>query len=347
MDAAPTAACASEAHAAIVAALGVHTRHRRHTTPICRWLMNDPEAREIGRAIANCSLRLRIEARESPDHPPDPRLTAAFPCNRRLCPWCEWRRSRVQRARLLQGVGQLLEAEPTLKPLLLTLTQRNVPVEHLGGELGRIHAAWNRLTKRDTFPAVHWYRRTEITVSTPESRAKARASDRGDSYNGRIADNGEITLHPHLHCLLFVRASYFGRDYIKQADWAENWRQCLGIDYPPVVDVRRAYAKPSQGHESHVYLGAAMEVSKYLTKQADLPSLGPLVGEFNQAVKGVRLRAVSRPLSRYISAAEVKASELLDSPLPDDAGGSPIVRLVADWCDRLSAYQITPSGGGA
>jgi hypothetical protein len=244
-------------------------------------------------------------------------------------------------------VAQLLEDDPTVKPVLLTLTQANVPVEALGDELVRIHAAWNRLTKRRDFPSMLWYRRTEITVSTPESRQKAKLDGRNARKNGGLTDNGEVTLHPHLHCLLFVRASYFGRDYIKQADWTEKWRQCLGIDYSPVVDVRRAYQKGSEGLPSGVPLGAAMEVSKYITKQSDLPSLGPLVGEFNEAVKGVRMRAVSRPLSRYISAAEVQAAELLDSPLPEASGGSPIVRVVADWCDAISAYLITPSEGGA
>jgi hypothetical protein len=90
-----------------------------------------------------------------------------------------------------------------------------------------------------------------------------------------------------------------------------------------------------------------MEVSKYLTKQADLPALGPLIGEFNEAVKGVRMRAVSYPLSRYISAAEVKTAELLDSPLPEVTSGSLVLRVVADWCDAISAYLITPSEGGA
>ena len=346
MTAAPTAACAPEAHAAIVAAHQLHTKHRRHTAPICRWLMNDPEARDIGRAIANCSLRLRLEARDHPDEASDPRLTAASPCNRRLCPWCEWRRSRVQRARLLQGVAQLLEAEPTVKPVLLTLTQRNVPPEALRDELATIHQGWDRLVKRRDFPASLWYRRTEITVSTPESRLK-RGSDEITAEKGRLTDNGEVTLHPHLHCLLFVKASYFGRDYIKQSDWREKWRQCLRIDYLPVVDVRRAYQKRSPDNHSGLPLRAAMEVSKYITKQADLPALGPLVGEFNQAVQGVRMRAVSRPLSRYISAVEVKAAELLDSPLPEVSGGSPVLSVVADWCDAISAYLITPSGGGA
>ena len=347
MTAAATAASASAAHGAIVAALAQSTQHRRYSSPVARWLMTDPQTRDIGRAVANCALRLAMEAREGPDEAPEARLTAARVCNRRLCPYCEWRRSRVQRARLLQGVAQLLEDQPTVKPVLLTLPQRNVSVEALGDELVRIHAAWHRLTKRRDFPSTLWYRRTEITVSTPESRQKAKLDGRNAGKNGRLTDNGEVMLHPHLHCLLFVRASYFGRDYIKQADWTEKWRQCLGIDYSPVVDVRRAYQKGSEGLPSEMPLGAAMEVSKYITKQSDLPSLGPLVAPFSEAVKGVRMRAVSRPLSRYISAAEVQAAELLDSQLPEAPGGSPIVRVVADWCDAISAYLITPSEGGA
>jgi hypothetical protein len=35
-----------------------------------------------------------------------------------------------------------------------------------------------------------------------------------------------------------VPPAYFQGDFLKQAEWAELWRQCLRIDYRPIVDIR-------------------------------------------------------------------------------------------------------------
>ena len=346
MTAAPTAASAPSAHAAIVQALDRNTRHRRYSGPIVRWLMTDPDTRTTGRNIGNCALRLHLEAAQGPDDSPEARLTAARVCNSRLCPYCEWRRSRVQRARLLNGAAALFEAHPRLTPLMLTLTVANVPVDGLRDTLAQLHAAWKRLTLREAFPTSLWYRRTEVTVSQPAARLRGRAPGVDWKKTAANIDNGEVTMHPHLHCLLFVPPAYFGRNYIKAADWAELWRQSLGVGYTPIVDVRRAYAKKAKSGALELPISAAMEASKYLTKQSDLPSLGPLVVDFHKAVRGVRMSGVSGDLSRYVSAAEVTAAELLDQPITVAPDGPPPMRVIADWCDCLGAYIPTPSEGG-
>jgi len=346
MSAAPTAASAPTAHAAIVQALDRSTKHRRYSGPIVRWLMTDSDTRNVGRSIGNCALRLQLEAAQGPDDSPEARLTAAKVCNARLCPYCEWRRSRVQRARLLNGAAALFEEAPRLTPLMLTLTVANVPVDGLRDTLAQVHGAWNRLTKRQDFPTPFWYRRTEVTVSRPRVLISAGAPvvDRRKAKPEPLT--GEVALHPHLHCLLFVPPAYFGRRYIKAEEWAELWRQSLGVSYTPIVDVRRAYAKEAEAGAMALPISAAMEASKYLTKQADLPALGPLVVDFHQAVKGVRMRSVSRDLGRYVSAAEVTAPELLDQPVVVTPEGPAPLRVVADWCDLQGAYIPTPSGGG-
>jgi len=346
MPAVPPAVSAPSAHAAIVQALDRSTKHRRYSGPIVRWLMTDSDTRNVGRSIGNCALRLQLEAAQGPDDSPEARLTAARVCNSRLCPYCEWRRSRVQRARLLNGASALFEAAPRLTPLMLTLTVANVPVEGLRDTLGDLHAAWKRLTKRQDFPTRLWYRRTEVTVSRPSVRLRGGAPVVDCRKTVPNIDGGEVTLHPHLHCLLFVPPAYFGRRYIKAEEWAELWRQSLGVSYTPIVDVRRAYAKEAEGGGLELPVSAAMEASKYLTKQADLPALGPLVVDFHQAVRGVRMRGVSRDLGRYVSAAEVTAAELLDQPVAVVPEGPPPLRVIADWCDRQGAYIPTPSGGG-
>ena len=346
MPAVPPAVSAPSAHAAIVQALDRSTKHRRYSGPIVRWLMTDPDTRTTGRNIANCALRLHLEAARGPDESPEARLTAAKVCNARLCPYCEWRRSRVQRARLLSGAAALLEEHPRLTPLMLTLTVANVPVDGLRDTLGELHRAWDRLTRRQAFPTRLWYRRTEVTVSQPSARLRGGAPGVDWKKAAANIDSGEVTLHPHLHCLLFVPPAFFGRNYIKATEWAELWRQSLRVSYTPIIDVRRAYAKTAEDGALALPISAAMEASKYLTKQADLPSLGPLVVDFHQAVKGVRMRSVSGDLARYVSARDVTAAELLDQPVAVAPGGPPALRVVADWCECLRHYVPTPSEGG-
>jgi hypothetical protein len=252
----------------------------------------------------------------------------------------------VQRARLLNGAAALLEEHPRLTPLMLTLTVANVPVDGLRDTLAQLHAAWARLTKREAFPTRLWYRRTEVTVSRPSVRLGGKSPGVECRKTALSIDSGEVTLHPHLHCLLFVPPAYFGRNYIKAADWAELWRQSFGVSYTPIVDVRRAYAKQADGGALELPISAAMEASKYLTKQADLPALGPLVVDFHKAVRGVRMRGVSRDLGRYVSAADVTAAELLDQPITVAPDALPPIRVIADWCDCLGAYIPTPNEGG-
>ena len=50
-------------------------------------------------------------------------------------------------------------------------------------------------------------------------------------------DDSNFT-HPHFHCILAVRSSYFKNIYIKQYEWQEMWKDALRVDYNPSVDVR-------------------------------------------------------------------------------------------------------------
>lgn len=46
--------------------------------------------------------------------------------------------------------------------------------------------------------------------------------------------------HPHLHCFFVVDKSYFnGRNYISRAKLRALWKEALGVDYEPMVDIRR------------------------------------------------------------------------------------------------------------
>ena len=302
--------------------LGQFSRHRQYNNPISRHLMQDTDTRDIGRKIANCALTIKADVILHPDLQPDVNLKAAQVCNTRLCPFCEWRRTRVWRKRLHTGLGALLEEQPKLRGVFLTLTVRNVPLDQLGDQLDEMNKAFNRLTKRKIWPTDLYFRRTEVTISG-------------------VPGTAGYSAHPHFHVLLLVKPSYFSHGYIKQLQWQKEWMTAAKLDYVPVVDVRSAKAKSTSGSPSAGDASAAvMEAAKYAAKATDLMELGSAISELHWQLRYRRLYALSKELARYIKAGEVSEAEMMDDeskPLPP---GAEKISVLAQWFEDTQDYQI-------
>jgi hypothetical protein len=148
-------------------------------------------------------------------------------------------------------------------------------------------------------------------------------------------------VHPHLHCLLLVRPSYWSREYVKQLRWQQAWQMAARLDYPPVVDVRRAKAKPA--HESHAHgdaVSAVVEAAKYASKATDLLALGGALPALHHELRGVRLYGVSKPLQQFVKASDPNVEDMLDvSPaMPTDQ--SPYLSATAQWFDDVQEYRF-------
>ena len=303
--------------------LGKFSRHRQYNSPISRELMRQTDTRSIGQKIANCALTLKADVLIHEDFRPDVNLKAARVCNTRLCPFCEWRRTRVWRGRLTAGLEALYEDQPKLRGVFLTLTVRNVPLDQLGSQLDEMNKAWARMAKRAFFPTDMWFRRTEVTV-------------------GHSPGFGPVMAHPHFHVLLLVKPSYFGKGYVKQSEWQKQWMDAARLDYVPVVDVRSATANSSSGLSGiDASRGAVLEAAKYATKATSLMELGSAISEFHFQLRHRRLYALSTPLKRYIKSHDVDASELMDKeqkPLP---AGTEKVEVIAQWFEDSQDYVIT------
>src|SRR2546428_8532658 len=134
----------------------------------------------------------------------------------------------------------------------MTLTILNCRVTDLRQTLTHMAQSWQRLTQLRTWPARGWVRAVEITRSQRDRSA-----------------------HPHYHCLLMVPPAYFQGDYLKQQEWAELWRQCLRIDYKPVVDIRTVKLDLVQSSQrvnkpSARMWEAVAEILKYAVKPSDM-----------------------------------------------------------------------------
>jgi plasmid rolling circle replication initiator protein Rep len=155
-------------------------------------------------------------------------------------------------ARVYRAMPALLKDFPDTRFLFMTLTVRNCEVKDLRATLDHMGKAWVRLTQLRSWPARGWVRAVEITRSQRDRSA-----------------------HPHYHCLLMVPPSYFQGDYLKQAEWAELWRQSLRIDYKPVVDIRvvKLHLVPTSQRVTPLprnLWAAFAEILKYAVKPSDM-----------------------------------------------------------------------------
>jgi hypothetical protein len=359
MRAAATAALGDLPAGPILDPLQAFSKHRRYNTPIARALGMDWETADIARRMSNCAGRLGLRLELPEGGPVSAHLESARLCGCRLCPFCEWRRTRAWRARVLRGLTQLQSEHPKWRAIFLTLTVRNCPLPELHQTIGELHAGWTRLTRLSAFPTAYWLRRTEITFrggalggphGATRGALEGEPSAGGAVKRGRRKTNNDITdalsvmplsCHPHLHGLLIVPARYFGPDYIRQTRWREMWAVSARLDYSPVVDVRNVYDNRRGDDASGPPVGAVCEAAKYATKAADVMRLGPDLPELHHQLRGIRLIGVSGALAPYVPTKDPQGDELMDAPAEGPAEGL-AARVAAVWDEEAESYRFAP-----
>jgi hypothetical protein len=114
-----------------------------------------------------------------------------------------------------------------------------------------------------------------------------------------------------------VAPAYFQGDYLKQAEWAELWQQCLRVDYRPVVDIRTVKLDLTQtsrrvNQPPKQLWGAVAEILKYAVKPSDMIRDHEWFRELVDQVHKIRGVAVGGILKRYIK--EREKENLLKEP---------------------------------
>lgn len=198
--------------------------------------------------ISSCSGILEFGWNEKGLH-----LKKAFFCRVRYCPVCQWRRSLLWKAMMYKSFDKLKDEYSRYRFLFVTLTVKNCHINDLRSTLKSMNDAFKKLTKRKEFALVDgWIRTTEVT----------RDSERTNTH-----------AHPHFHCLLMVKPSYFkGENYIKHEKWVALWRDVMRIDYDPVVDVRtiKANKKCKKDDYQSAIRSAIAETLKYSIKPSEV-----------------------------------------------------------------------------
>jgi plasmid rolling circle replication initiator protein Rep len=244
------------------------------------------------------------------------------------------------RARFIKKLPLVLQEYPKTRFLFLTLTIKNCDLKELRATLARINKAWITLTKRKDFPAFGWLKAVEVT---------------------RGVDG---TAHPHLHCLLLVKPSYFGLGYLSQAAWTALWKDCLGIEYDPVVNIKvvkdrkkKSKAEVQELCVPEVQVGEVPEVSevpevpglsrdimagvletlKYTVKPSDLAADPDWLIELTKQMHNTRAIGLGGVLKEYMS--EKEPDDLIHGDL-DEAEEilEEDMKLIFEWAEITKRY---------
>lgn len=244
-------------------------------------------APERGRKIEQCGTHL-VFGRSAAGL----RLAAADFCRIRICPMCQWRRSKRIYSQM-QDIMGAIGAE--YLPLSLTLTLRNCQAGDLAATLDTVTDGWYAMTHSRKWRGLvrGWYRALEITCNLSAG-----------------------TYHPHLHCILMVPRSYWhmaASARLEQREIAGAWGHALGVDYTPIVDIRTMYnADVDSG------FAGVLEYTKYALKDVDLAQLPiSMLHEVDTALAGRRLLGMGGCIKAAHRALHLDDAE--DGMLWDDA----------------------------
>lgn len=294
-------------------------QHRGETDDVTAVFASSPFARHrrYAERMSQCAQYIGF-ARDPPKNGKiQLKLTNARFCRVRFCIICQWRRSLMWQARLHRALPHLVADYPQARFLFATFTLRNCDVHLLRLTLKQMAQAWKRLTEVKVFPAIGWIRSMEVT-------------------HGR---DGKA--HPHFHTLLMVQPEYFTTGYLHQPQWVELWRQCLRIDYSPVVDVQavnpqRNAEQRSTTMTSHALWNTATEVIKYTVKVSDMLRDDRWFLAVSDEVWKIRAVAVGGILKQYLK--DRKKENLFDEPgiAPSE---EEVRRIYFQWKQLVRKYQ--------
>jgi len=272
--------------------------------------------------IRQCAARLVMDLVINADGEIGLRLNSGHFCRVPRCPICGWRNSMKWEAKIFNLMPKILEQYPGHRFLFLTLTIRTCPLDELRVNLQLMNRAWVRLTQRKQFPAIGWIKKVEVTRS-PNDYA-----------------------HPHLHCLLMVKPSYFtGKYYLKQEAWADLWAKSMRIDYTPSTHIRRADGnKPGE-----IDTKAILEISKYCTKTEDIIDFNTTYPTKNaewlvtltQQLHKMRMLSSGGVFKDYLQDLESEYQDLIhiDDESPDNEINLKADRIVFDWIANVKRYR--------
>ena len=268
--------------------------------------------------ILECANRLEFIKKDS-DNADDfiIKLFNAKFCRVRLCPICQWRKSMRWVARLYEALPKILEDNPKVRFIFLTLTVPNCELYELRETIQQMNKAWRRLAKLKVFPGIGYIKSLEVTI------------------------NDEGQAHPHFHIVIAVTHSYFGgTNYLSQKKWTELWQKSLRTKEKRIVNVKAIKPKGSKDDtELDKLVNALRECVKYSTKPDDLLKISSDdLATFTQQMHKLRTVSLGGIFKKYMS--EEEPEDLIGESQEKD-GEDPKGDITAIWHLKKNGYYIS------
>lgn len=264
------------------------------------------------------------------------KLYQAYFCKVRLCPMCAWRRSLK-----IAYHNKLIveEANRQYKPawIFLTLTVKNVEGDQLRQAITDMMQGYRKLFqyKKVKTGTLGFFRALEITKNHKEN-----------------------TYHPHFHVLIPVKRNYFGKSYIKQAEWTSFWKKAMKLDYTPIVHVQRVKGKKGidaeaiekEVREAIEEQKAILEISKYPVKDTDVIRGSEVTEEnldtvyyLDDALSARRLigyGGILKEIHKELNLTDAEDGDLVRIEEDDDEVANETFEVMARWHVGIKNYII-------
>ena len=265
------------------------------------------------------------------------KLYQAYFCKVRLCPMCAWRRSLK-----IAYHNKLIveEANRQYKPawIFLTLTVKNVEGDQLKQAIINMMQGYRKVFqyKKVKTGTLGFFRALEITKNHKEN-----------------------TYHPHFHVLIPVKRNYFGKSYIKQAEWTSLWKRAMKLDYTPIVHVQRVKGKKGidaeaiekEVREAMEEQKAILEISKYPVKDTDVIRGNEVTEEnldtvyyLDDALNARRLigyGGILKEIHKELNLTDAEDGDLIRIEEDDDEVANETFEVMARWHVGIKNYIIT------
>ena len=244
------------------------------------------------------------------------KLKAARFCRVRTCPVCQWRRSLMWFGRFVKALDKVLDVNPSMSLIFMTITVRNCQIDDLRVTLRDMVTAWRRFVVRKEFANIQgWVRTTEITYGVGG------------------------TAHPHFHVLLLVRNSWFNKSFVSQARWQQSWRESARLDYPPQLRVNKVRRKRGQDFKR-----AAAETLKYAVKPEDAISNPEWFRELTRQIRQLRFIASGGVFKDAFREEDETQQDLLlvDEEKPEEKEHG---RVAFNWEKPIQHYRRMKESG--
>lgn len=205
------------------------TSAKLKTEVISKLMLSSELLADRGRKLCECGTFIGFNSNENENLS----VTSANFCRQRLCPMCQRRRS----LRTYSAVSKVYElANKTGYQFLhVVLTVPNCPAAALNKTCDFLFKQSSLLFRKSD--DVHTKAACKGNEDIKKLRRNIKNSFKGVfraleiTFNDKLSIDHPFAFHPHLHCLVAVRKSYFtSRDYISHEKLKKVWGTLTGIE---------------------------------------------------------------------------------------------------------------------